>query len=287
MSDSLRIAVILPAAGLGKRFVAASGADAVATSKIEMQLVGRPVFQRSIELFLNRPEVRQIILAVNPDSIDDFKFRWSDRLAFHDVTIVPGGRLERWETVSKALEAVDPQCTHVAIHDAARPMTSSGLIDRVFSTAARFPAVIPGLSVAATLKRVAAAEAAGDKADPLDAIFGDAGKSRIDVRRVVETVDRSTLVEVQTPQIFEIELLRKAYRQIAEGQIGGAGKPAITDDAGLVEMLGQSVFVVEGESTNLKITRPDDLKLAQAWLQMVEKSQSSATAAKRLFRDDE
>ncbi|MCE9591952.1 MAG: 2-C-methyl-D-erythritol 4-phosphate cytidylyltransferase [Planctomycetes bacterium] len=286
MASETRIAVILPAAGLGKRFAAAAGDEAPAASKIELPLAGKPVFLRSVELFTNHPAVRQVILAVNPDSIEDFRFRWRDKLAFHAVTIVPGGRAERWETVAKSLEAVAAECTHVAIHDAARPLTSEKLINRVFEAAAKYAAVIPGVGVAATLKRVVA-EATTEERDPLDSILGTAGKPASEIRRVVETVDRSALVEVQTPQVFRIDLLRRAYGLIADGRAGGKNGPAITDDAGLVELLGEKVYVVEGESTNLKITRPDDLRLAEAWLQMTEKSQAISSAKKRLFRDEE
>jgi 2-C-methyl-D-erythritol 4-phosphate cytidylyltransferase len=277
----MKIAVILPAAGSSKRFSAAGGLPGA--NKLEQDLVGRPVFLRSIELFLNRPVVGQIILAVNPDDADDFRFRWRDKLAFHGVTIVPGGKAERWETVLKALDAVRPDCTHAAIHDAARPLASAKLIDRVFEAAQKRNAVIPGLPVAATLKRVAAAESESD-ADPLDAILGGAGKPAGEIKRVVETVDRRDVVEVQTPQVFELGLLRRAYGQITSGKLTGAG---ITDAAGLVESLGETVYVVEGESTNFKITRPDDLKLAQAYVQATEQKEVVTQAKRRLFKDDD
>ncbi|MCX5659069.1 MAG: 2-C-methyl-D-erythritol 4-phosphate cytidylyltransferase [Planctomycetota bacterium] len=285
----MKIAVILPAAGMGKRFGQASGAASAAdllgagagVSKIELDLAGKPVFVRSIELFAGLAVVGQILLAVNPDAIDDFRFRWGDKAGFHGVTLVAGGRAERWETVLKALAAVDRSCTHVAVHDAARPLASSRLIDRVFDAAERYPAVIPGMPVNATLKKVVDAEAGND---PLDAIFGEAGKANAKVRRVVATVDRSDLVEVQTPQVFEIGLLRRAYAQITEGKVTGKG---ITDDAGLVEALGEPIHVVEGEATNFKITRPDDLKLADAWVRATEQKTRAEIGRKRLFKDDD
>lgn len=281
----MKIAVILPAAGVGKRFAAAAttGAEPATLSKIEMNLAGKPVFLRAIELFLNRPIVGQIILAVNPDSVDDFRFRWGDKLAFHNVDVVAGGKAERWETVLKALDAVRADCTHAAIHDAARPLTSASLIDRIFETAAKHAAVIPGLNVAATLKRVADDVASEEEADPLDAILGGGGKTTIKVRRVVETVDRSDLVEVQTPQVFELALLRRAYEQITSGKL--SDRRAITDDAGLVERMGERVYVVDGESINLKITRPDDMKLAEAFLTGHERIEATKSARKRLFND--
>lgn len=279
----MRIAVILPAAGLGKRFNAAAQGPAAGASKIELDLVGRPVFLRSLEAFMNRPVVGQIILAVNPDAMEDFRFRWGDKLTLLGVKVVPGGKKERWETVLNALDAVDPSCTHAAIHDAARPMASAKLIDRVFEAAKRFPAVVPGLPVASTLKRVEPVQLP-EESDPLDAILGGAGKPVMHVQRVTQTVDRRQVVEVQTPQVFEIGLLRRAYAQITDGKL----QPAhITDDAGLVEDLGESVYVVDGEVINFKITRPDDMELAAALLQSRQQKDAASVARKALLLDEE
>jgi 2-C-methyl-D-erythritol 4-phosphate cytidylyltransferase len=296
----MKIAVIIPAAGLSRRFQEPTtgahltpgveslkprdSARHVGKNKIERDLCGKPVFLRSVELFLKRPAVAQVLLAVNPDALDDFRFRWGDKLAFHGVTLIPGGRAERWETVLQALAQVEPDCTHAAIHDAARPLASAKLIDRLFAAAEKFPAVIPGVPVSATLKRVADSASPPDDADPLDAILGSAGKPVVRYQRVIETVPRRDLIEVQTPQIFELELLRRAYAQITTGKVAAAG---ITDDAGLVESLGETVTVVEGETTNFKITRPEDFDLAQAYVGAIEKTQAAALAKKRLFADEE
>lgn len=274
--DSMNIAVILPAAGVGKRFGGAS--------KLEQDLVGRPVFLRSVELFLNQPHIGRIILAVNPDAIDDFRFRWGDKLAFHGIRIVPGGRAERWETVLNALREVDDTFTHVAVHDAARPLASRQLIDRVIEAGRRHAAVIPAVAVNGTLKRVADVEKPQQPVDPLDAILGEPASNAPTVRKVVQTVDRRNVVEVQTPQLFERALLVRAYEQITAGRIDPAN---ITDDAGLVEALGEPVYVVDGEVTNLKITRPDDLKLAQAIYQFQHKDDAASLARKRLFADED
>lgn len=281
----MKIAVIIPAAGAGTRFGDAPETGAATSggpSKIEIDLAGRPVFMRSIELFLNRHEVGQIILAVNPDAIDDFKFRWGDKLGFHGVKVIPGGTVERWETVSKALDTIDDNCTHVAVHDAARPLATSKLIDDLLDAAAKHNAVVPGLPVSATLRRVANDESGAAEEDPLDAILGSAGKPSYSVRRAVEPVDRTNVVEIQTPQFFEIDLLRRAY-----AQIGSIDTSSITDDAGLVESLGESVFVIDGESTNLKITHPADAELAQALIEKRESKSKVDLAKKRLFADDD
>lgn len=263
---SMNVAVILPAAGASTRFGKGS--------KIEADLGGRPVFLRSVELFTGRKDVAQIILAVNPDTIDAFNFRWADRLGFHGVKVVPGGKTERWETVQRALEAVGSDATHVAIHDAARPLTTKALIDRVFLAAESFDAVIPGMSCSATLKRVGPADDA--PLDPLDAILGES--ARPPAQRVVATVDRRDVVEVQTPQVFKLDLLRRAYEKI---------DASVTDDAALVEALGEPVYVVEGEATNLKITRPGDMELAGALVQQRDAAGAKEMAAKKLFLHDD
>jgi 2-C-methyl-D-erythritol 4-phosphate cytidylyltransferase len=279
-SDAMKIAVILPAAGLGRRFNATTSVTEVAGisagSKVEAELAGKPVFIHAIERFSNRPQVGQIILAVNPDRVDEFTFRHGDKLSFLGVTIVAGGRKERWETVQKALAAVHEDCTHVAIHDAARPLTSDGLIGRVFEAARTCSAVIPGQPVSSTLKRTIEASPPGDAVDD---ILGDAGKTVPSLRQVTQTVDRSDLVEVQTPQVFELNLLRRAYANLTDGK-------GITDDAGLVEAIGEPVYVVEGESTNLKITRPEDMKLAQAIISLSTQT-TQAAARRKLFGDDD
>lgn len=274
----MKTAVILPAAGASRRF-AESGPQ---RSKLELEINGRSVLLRSVLLFVGRPQVAQIIVAAPPDDLAAFRLRWGDQLAFHDVQIVAGGRLERWETVSNALKAVRTDCTHIAVHDAARPLTSEVLLNRVFEAAAGHDAVIPAVEVTATLKRVkdvAAPVAAGDR---LDAILGSAAPTPR-VRHVVQTLDRRNVVAVQTPQIFAADLLRRAYAAIERGQVATA---AITDDASLVEALGDSVVVVEGEETNLKITRPQDAELAEAIVSRTEAAPSASHGRKRLFTDE-
>ena len=289
----MKCAVILPAAGQSTRFNTtpspnlgpSEAPDHRPSSKVELELAGKPVFLHAIDAFLNHPDVGTIILAVNPASIDDFRFRFGDQLGLQGVTIVPGGTRQRWETVLRAIQAVPDDCTHIAIHDAARPLVSPALIERVFTAARRHPAVIPAMPVNQTLKRVGdprTDDAAPD--DPLDAILSPAAETSVAVRPVIETVDRSDLVEAQTPQVFHAALLRRAYAPLADGSTDA---PHVTDDASLVEALGEPVVVVEGEPTNLKLTRPGDAELAAALLQSRAAATAKQTASKRLFLDDE
>jgi len=276
-SEPLSFAVIIPAAGTGKRFAGGESNR----NKLEQELAGRPVFLRSVELFLNRDNVKQIIVAVNPHAVDEFQFRWGDKLNFHGVEVVPGGKVERWETVKNALAAVSDQCTHVAIHDAARPLATAKLIDRVFEAAKQYDAVTPAVPVSATLKKVQTVDQADDAdKDPLDAILGSVGKPITNMQHVVETIDRTNLVAVQTPQAFAIDLLRRAYADVGNAEV-------VTDDAALIEALGEMVYVVEGETTNLKITVPADMELAVAIAEKRQATEASMLAKKRLFGDDD
>lgn len=281
------VAVILPAAGAGRRFRAEGGRLPAGMSKLELDLCGKPVFLRAVEVFLSQPEVRQIILAVSPESMDRFRLRWGDQLGFLGVKLVAGGERERWETVMRGLEAVEAGVSHVAVHDAARPLASAELVRRVFEAARRYAAVVPGLAVVPTLKRL---REEGRKKKETEGEWEDLLKAAVtgeEVRvlgEVAETVDRGELVEIQTPQVFEAGLLRRAYERIRDGKVDG--RP-ITDDAGVVEAMGERVWVVEGEATNLKITRPADLELARAWVSWQEQQRAAKEAKKKLLVDEE
>ena len=246
------VCVIIPAAGRSERF----GGE-----KISQEIGGRPMLLRTVEIFTRRPEVTCVIVAAPPDGMEEFMSRFGAQLGFHGVKVVPGGRAERWETVSLALAHVPDGVTHVAVHDAARPCASDELVSRVFDAAQVAPAVIPGDPVRATLKRVSAklVSAAADDAIA-DAILGDAGRESAQGRVVEETIPRDRVVAVQTPQVFEVGLLRRAY---AQPSLDG-----VTDDAMLVERLGEPVLVVDGEVRNIKVTTREDLLVARAFASM-------------------
>jgi len=269
--------VILPAAGLGSRFAADGRASA---SKIEFELAHKPVFLHAIELFHGRADVGQILLAVNPDQFDQFAFRWEDKLAFLGVKLIPGGKAERWETVKLALRHVADDATHVAIHDAARPCASARMIDRVFQAACRLGAVVPGLPMGDTVKRVGDAIAAST-GDPLDMILGGETSPAADARPITATIPRQDLMRVQTPQVFDRALLDRAYAALTA--VNAAG---ITDDANVVEHLGEPVYIVEGDPLNLKITHPNDAELLEAVLASRREKDAKTAAVKQLFGDD-
>jgi 2-C-methyl-D-erythritol 4-phosphate cytidylyltransferase len=240
-------AVILPAAGRSTRF------GDPRQKKIYSELDGRAVWLRAVEPFVNRADVAQILLAIAPEDRELFERRYRHNVAFLNIQVLDGGA-ERADTVARALQAVDPSCAFVAVHDAARPCVTSQLIDAVFEAARQHGAAVPGLGVTDTLKRV-----------------DDQG-------RTIETLPRAGVVAVQTPQAFRRDLLERAYA--ARDRI----TEPITDDAQLVEGLGHACRVVPGSPFNLKITIPDDLALASAILQV--QNRKSPPRAAHPFADE-
>jgi len=253
MPSEMNVCVILPAAGASKRFREGSIASG---SKLDEDLGGRPLLQRTVELFDKRPEVGSIVVAGPHDeaAFAEFELRHADRLTILGAILCRGGATHRYETVAAALGHVPDNATHVAVHDAARPCTPADLIDRVFAAAASHDAVLPAIDVPDTIKRVTEPRDVGAEPDPLGAILTESPAPRTS-RFVEQTLERRNLVAVQTPQVFTTTLLRRAYAQ---------ADLTSTDDAQLVERLGEPVLIVEGDSSNLKVTRPSDIHLARA-----------------------
>jgi 2-C-methyl-D-erythritol 4-phosphate cytidylyltransferase len=248
----MKIAVILPAAGSSKRFSEAGGMR----SKLDEDMGGKPVLQRTVEAFNKHDHVSQIIVAGPADdgAMAEFRERHADRLALLGAKLVKGGAVHRYETVQAALMHVG-DCTHVAVHDAARPCISMELMDRLFEAAATHDAVIPVIPVPDTIKRIRTTQERLAKPDQIAAILGISDEQLPLLRHVEATVDRTDLFLVQTPQVFRLNLIQAAYAQ-----------PDLTstDDASLVERLGHRVVAIEGDPRNLKITYPSDADLARA-----------------------
>ncbi len=221
-----KVAVVIPAAGAGKRF---GGEVRKPFAKID----NRPVFIRSIELFVNRPDVQQVILAVAPADYDVVKEKYAANLMFMGITLAKGGS-ERHQSVRAALDAVADDAELICVHDAVRPCVLPGWIDKVFAKAEQTGAAILAAPLTGTIKR------------------GADG-------RIVETVPREGLYEAQTPQVFRKALLIEAYADLPEDF-----HP--TDDAQVVERTGQPVAIVEADRRNLKITTGGDMTLAAAIL---------------------
>jgi 2-C-methyl-D-erythritol 4-phosphate cytidylyltransferase len=230
-----RFGVILAAAGQSSRFADPN------YKKPFAPLAGRPVWLHSAEKFCDRDDVKQVVVVVSPEDREAFLEKFGANLAFMGIGWTEGGT-ERVESVQRGLAKLDADIEFVAIHDAARPCLATVWIDRVFAAAVQHGAAILGTPVVSTLKRV-----------------GSDG-------RIQETVDRSGLWEAQTPQVFRRDLLERAFARHASGQ------PAVsTDEACLVEAIGEPVVVVQGSPVNLKITSREDLRLAEQALKALPK----------------
>jgi 2-C-methyl-D-erythritol 4-phosphate cytidylyltransferase len=230
-------AVIFPAAGHSSRF---SGKE----KKPFTTLDGRAVWLRSVELFITRSDVAQCIIVISPDDQEMFRRRFGANLAFMNVQIASGGA-ERFESVANALALIKPEVDFIAVHDAVRPCLTETLINEVFLRAEKTGAAMLAVPVSDTVKQV------------------DAGK------QVKATIPRQGLWLAQTPQVFRRDWLQSAYDDRAK--LGSN----ITDDAQLMEAAGHAVHVVEGASTNIKITTRQDLFLAEAILKSLPKPKAS------------
>jgi 2-C-methyl-D-erythritol 4-phosphate cytidylyltransferase len=219
---------LLPAAGSGQRY---GHGD-----KLLADLHGQSVLQRAVNLFANRPDVQFVLVVTNPDRFDLYGQHLKERSL--NVLFTPGGR-ERWESVLfglRYLAGLPSPPTHVAIHDAARPLTPSHVIDLAFKTALEKNAALPAIPEPATLK----------KANPDNTIHS--------------TVDRKNLYQAQTPQCFHLQTLLQSYEHLrAQNQLADA-----TDDAQIFERTNLPVPLTPGSPLNLKITTAEDLALARA-----------------------
>jgi 2-C-methyl-D-erythritol 4-phosphate cytidylyltransferase len=222
------VAAIICAAGASKRFGGKR-------KKPFADVGGRAVFLRSVELFANRDDVKQILLGIAPDDEELITVKWGPNLKFFNVKFFLGGT-ERFDTVEKALALVKDNIDLVAVHDAVRCCVTDKWVDEAITAATETGAAILACPIVATIKQ------AQDKT-------------------ITKTVDRTGLYEAQTPQVFKAELLKKAYENLKN-----LDKNEISDDAQLVEAIGEKVSIVETDASNIKITHGSDIAIASAIL---------------------
>ncbi|MHC4719867.1 MAG: 2-C-methyl-D-erythritol 4-phosphate cytidylyltransferase [Planctomycetota bacterium] len=225
---SKSVAAIICAAGASKRFGGKR-------RKPFVDVAGRAAFLRSVELFSDRSDTKQILLAISPQDEELVNVKWGPNLKFFNVKICFGGQ-ERFDTVAKMLELIGDDIDLVAVHDAVRCCVKKDWIDKVIAKAAETGAAILACPVVATVKDV-------------------------DDNTIIKTVERAGLYEAQTPQVFKTDLLRSAYENLKN-----LDKSKISDDAQLAEALGEKVSIVATDSSNIKIPRPSDIAIAEAIL---------------------
>lgn len=227
----------LPLRSCGAVIVAAGNASRMGgVDKIMADLLGEPVIARTVRTFENCEAIREIVVVTREDLVEQVQQACA---AFGKVkAVVPGGS-DRPASVTAGLAALSSGMKLAAIHDGARPMVTVEVIDRTVRAANTYGAAAPAIPVKDTVKVVQGG-------------------------LVASTPDRSTLQAVQTPQVFDADLLRGALQKAAADGV------TITDDCSAVEHMGMSVKIVAGDERNMKITTPLDLRLAQLLMEEKE-----------------
>lgn len=220
---------VIVSAGKGHRFMKGR-------KKQFFSLGEKPVLARTIDPFETSPLIRQILLVVGQEDLDYCLKEIVEKYRYRKVSqIIPGGKL-RQESVKKGLDTLPEDTEIIVIHDGVRPFVTKEMIEESIHSAARFGAVVTAMPVKDTIKM----------AHPDGT--------------VLQTLDRASLWQVQTPQAFQASMIKEAYLKATEDGFVG------TDDASLVERLGRKVLILQGSYTNIKITTPEDLILANLFL---------------------
>lgn len=228
-SANTSVGVIIVAAGSASRMGG--------VNKILAPLSGKPVIAHTISVFNSNPNVLDIVLVTREDMILDLQ-KITDEHRFLKVTDIISGGNCREDSVKKGFERItkNQNIKTVLIHDGARPLISNDVINSVIKSAEEFFAVIPAVPVKDTIKKI-----------------GELG-------RVEQTVERENLVNIQTPQGFSVKTFKTALEKVGEDL------SHFTDDASIAEAAGIPVYTVMGDYKNIKITTPEDLILAEAYL---------------------
>jgi 2-C-methyl-D-erythritol 4-phosphate cytidylyltransferase len=237
----MTVAALVLGAGSGERLRESLGESetgdgaAGGSPKAFVPLAGRCLLLRSLEALAASEEVDLVVPVVAREAMPRLGALESELRKIPKLRPAVAGGVERQDSVRCGLEALPAEVTHVAVHDAARPLVRPRDVSRVVRAARSSGAALLAVPVRDTIKRV------------------ESG-------RVVATPPRSECYAAQTPQVFRIDWLRDALAKADADGVRG------TDDASLVERLGVAVEVVEGDPANLKITSAADLALAEVWL---------------------
>ena len=240
----MKVAVILPAAGLGTRMAKSQPDNSPHSRKQFLQLEGVPILLHTIRKFAQAQSVAEIFVALRVDDIAWVQELLDQEKLAKPVRLVLGGE-SRQQSVENALSYLDPDTALVAVHDAVRPFVDLEAVEKVIQEAAACGAAILGIVPVDTVKRV-------------------------HLNRIETTIPRERLVMAQTPQVFTLAIISEAFAKAAgDGFVG-------TDEASLVERLDNvNIHVVPGSDRNIKITKPSDLYLAKLFL-AEEKERHSA-----------
>ena len=222
------VTAIFPAAGQSRRMHSK-------TNKNFLQIKDQPILIHTLKKFSKSDKIDKLIIAAAPDEVEIVKEMLKKITGLKPFQVVAGGS-ERQYSIANALEFIDDDSEVILVHDAARPMVTVKTIDKVVDMAKLHGAAIAAVKEKNTIKIV----------DDNDF--------------VIDTPPRSTLVSVQTPQGFRREIILKAYEQAKIENFLG------TDDSSLVERLGYKVKIVQSDYKNIKLTTPEDIIIAEAFL---------------------
>jgi len=237
----MKVAVILPAAGLGTRMGRTSAETAGTSRKQFMLLEGSPILLHTVRKFAACDRVSEIVVALRREDLEWVGDLLRGEIRNKSVRVVEGGN-SRQESVERGLAAVSPDTELVAVHDAVRPFIDLEIIEKAIDEAHEYGAAIVGIVPVDTVKQVSGAQATGAK--------------------IRSTISRERLVLAQTPQVFRYDLLKQAFEAARRDSFVG------TDESSLVERLEQvEVRVVMGSDRNIKITKPGDMDLARLFLE--------------------
>lgn len=229
--NRLRTIALIPAAGMGKRMGAS-------INKQYLQLNGLPIVARTLSVFEMSPLIDAIYLVIPQDEIPYCREHVVEACGFRKIVAIVAGGNERQNSVMNGLNAMRPDCNEddiVLIHDGVRPLVTEELLAQSIDTARQHDGALIAVPVKDTIKTVQ------------DSI-------------VITTPDRETLWQAQTPQTFRFGIIYHAHHRAETDGFTG------TDDSSLVERLGGKVWIVRGDYRNIKITTPEDLILAEAFL---------------------
>ena len=237
MDKSYRTAAVVLAAASGKRMNAG-------VKKQYMEIAGRPVLYYSLKAF-EESFIDEIVLVVSQDEIEQVQESYVNQYGFQKISRIVVGGKERYHSVACGLQAVRQDCDFVFIHDSARPMLTQEILQRAYQAVQEEEACVVGVPSKDTVK-----------------IADEQGYVSV-------TPNRSLVWNVQTPQVFSYPLVYSAYEELLqkEQELLAAGVQ-ITDDAMVVEHLARhKVKLVEGSYENIKITTPEDVQIAERYLQ--------------------
>lgn len=233
----MKVAVILPAAGLGTRMGRAASPEKSGISRKQFMLLDQsPILLHTIRKFTLAPSVTEIVVALRAEDIDWVRGLVDAERPAKPIRLVEGGET-RQHSVENAIAALAPDTALVAVHDAVRPFIDIATIEKVIEEAAQSGAAIVGIVPVDTVKQVRK-------------------------NHIRQTLPREHLVLAQTPQVFSYELIKEAFASASADSFIG------TDESSLVERLEKvEVTVVPGSDRNIKITKPADMELARLYLE--------------------